>query len=46
MPLLPVKKKEKLSCMIFHIILYNFINCSAFIDINQTLHYKVAIKEI
>ena len=25
-------------------ILYNLINCPVFLDINQTLHYKVAIE--
>ena len=28
----------------FFIILYDFINCPAFIDIKQALHYKVAIE--
>ena len=28
----------------FYIILYDFINCPAFADIKQTLHYKVAIE--
>ena len=28
----------------FNIILYDFINCTAFVDIKQTLHYKVAIE--
>ena len=26
----------------FYIILYDFINCPAFVDIKQTLHDKVA----
>ena len=29
--------------MILH-NLYDFINCPAFIDIKQTLHYKVALE--
>ena len=28
----------------FYIILYDFINCPAFVDIKHTLYYKVAIK--
>ena len=28
----------------FYIILYGFINCPAFVDIKQTLLYKVAIE--
>ena len=40
MPLLPVKKKKKLSYM----ILRNFTNCPVFINIKQTLDYKVAIE--
>ena len=28
----------------FYIILYDFINCPAFVVIKQTLHYKVAIQ--
>ena len=28
----------------FYIILYDFINCPTFVDIKQTLHYKVAIE--
>ena len=27
----------------FYIILYDFINCTAFVNNNQTLHYKVEI---
>ena len=27
----------------FFIILYDFVNCPAFADIKQTLHYKVEI---
>ena len=30
----------------FSIILYDFVNCPAFVDIKQTLHYKVAIEQI
>ena len=33
--MLPLKKKEAL-------FLYDFINYPAFVDIKQTLHYKVA----
>ena len=41
---LPVRKKEKLyHCKYFYIILYDFINCPAFVGIKQTLHYKIAI---
>ena len=28
----------------FSIILYDFVNFSAFVDIKQTLHFKVAIE--
>ena len=28
----------------FYLILYDFINCSAFVDIKQTLRYKLAIE--
>ena len=28
----------------FYIILYDFINCPAFVDIKQTLHDNVAIE--
>ena len=28
----------------FYIILNDFINCPAFVDIKQTLHYKVPIE--
>ena len=30
----------------FSIILFDFVNCPAFVDIKQTLHYKVAIEQI
>ena len=47
-PLLPVKKKKKQIVLYyftyFYIILYDFINCLAFIDVKQTLYYKVAIE--
>ena len=37
--------KEKKQILIlftcFSIILYDFVNCPAFVDIKQTLHYKV-----
>ena len=28
----------------FYLILYDFINCSVFVDIKQTLRYKLAIE--
>ena len=28
----------------FYVMLYDFLNCPACIDIKQTLHYKVAIE--
>ena len=39
--------KEKIKLYYFtylNIIYYDFINCQAFVDIKQTLHYKVAIE--
>ena len=39
---LPVKKKE-INLTLFYIVLYDFINCPAFVDIKQTLCYKLAI---
>ena len=40
--------KEKNKCLyyftLFSIILYDFVNCPAFVDIKQTLHYKVGIE--
>ena len=30
----------------FYMVLYDFINCPAFVDIKQTLSYKLAIKYI
>ena len=30
----------------FYMVLYDFINCPAFVDIEQTLSYKLAIKYI
>ena len=43
---LPVKEKEinLYHFIYFYIILYDFINCPAFVDIKQTLCYKVAIE--
>ena len=43
---LPVKKKDinLYYFTYFYMILYDFINCPAFIDIKQTLHYKLAIE--
>ena len=45
MPLLPVKKKEVIlhDFTSFYIIFCNFINWLVFIDIKQTLYYKVAL---
>ena len=41
------KKKKKLyHFTYFYIILYDFWNCLAFVDIKKTLHYKVAIEYI
>ena len=28
----------------FYIILYDYINCPAIVDIKQTLHYKLALQ--
>ena len=44
---LPVKKKKQINLYYFtysYMILYDFINCSAFVDIKQTLRYKLAIE--
>ena len=42
---LPVKKKKLTYYFTyFHMILYDFINCPAFVDIKQTLCYKLAIE--
>ena len=44
-PLLPVKKRKQIllyNFTLFYKISYNFIACPVFIDIKQTLHYKVA----
>ena len=43
---LPAKKKEinLYYFTYFYMILYDFINCSAFVDIKQTLRYKLAIE--
>ena len=39
------KKRNKLYYFTyFYIILYDFINCLAFVYIKRTLHYKVAIE--
>ena len=38
------KKKNIFYFTYFYITLYDFINCPAFIDIKQTLDYKVAIE--
>ena len=35
--------KEKRS-KLFYMILNNFINCLALIDIKETLHYKIALE--
>ena len=29
---------------IFYVILYDFINCAAFLDIKETLGYKLALE--
>ena len=45
--MLYVKKKEILKSLYFtyfSIILYDFVNCLAFVGIKQTLHYEVAIE--
>ena len=42
-PLLPVKKKTNLYDFMYF-TQYNFINYPVFIDIKQTLRYKVAIE--
>ena len=41
--------KEKINKFLYYltdfsIILYDFVNFPAFVDIKQTLHYKVAIE--
>ena len=43
---LPVKKKEinLYYFTYFYMILYDFINCPAFVGIKQTLRYKLAIE--
>ena len=43
---LPVKKKEinLYYFTYFYMILYDFINCSAFVDIKQILPHKLAIQ--
>ena len=41
------KKKQQIHLYYFtyfYMILYDFINCSAFVDIKQTLRYKFAIE--
>ena len=40
------KEKRNKLCYFtyFYIILHDFINCPAFADIKQTLHYKVTIE--
>ena len=41
------EKRNKLYyCTYLYIMLNDFINCPAFLDIKQTLHYKVAIELI
>ena len=37
-------KEKKNYFTYFYIILYDFINCPAFVDIKQNLHHKVAIE--
>ena len=42
---LPVKKKINLYYFTYiYMILCGFINCPAFVDIKQTLRYKLAIE--
>ena len=36
--------QKQLATKDFYMILYDFINCSAFVDIKQTLRYKLAIE--
>ena len=39
------EKRNKLYCFTyFYMILYDFKNCSAFLDAKQTLRYKLAIE--
>ena len=39
------EEKMKLTYFTYiYMILYDFINCPAFVDINQTLRYKLAIE--
>ena len=38
------KEKKKHYFPYLYIIFYDFINCRAFVDIKQTLHYKVTIE--
>ena len=41
---LSVKKKETNYLILFYILLYDFINCSTFIDVKQTLRYNLVIE--
>ena len=41
------EKRNKLTYIILHtfnVILYDFTNCSVFLDVKQTLHYKLAME--
>ena len=38
------KRKKLYHFTYFHVILYDFMNCPAFVDIKQTLYHKVAIQ--
>ena len=38
------EKRNKLFYIILNTFIYDFISCSAFVDIKQTLRYKLAIE--
>ena len=38
------KRKKLYYFTYFHVVLYDFMNCPAFVDIKQTLYHKVAIQ--
>ena len=40
------EKRNKLFYIILNTFIYDFISCSAFVDIKQTLRYKLAINII
>ena len=35
------KEKKKQINLLFYILLHDFVNCPAFVDIKQTLRYKL-----